>query len=58
MGKADGIAKVRAITEVGLRLSLPGLRGFVALDGVGHWPQLEATGAVNERLLSFLKATA
>lgn len=55
MGKADGLAKVRRVTEEGLRRSLPALRCFIELDGVGHWPQLEATGAVNEALLSFLK---
>ncbi len=54
MGKADGIAKVRTLTEDGLRKYLPGLRGFVALDGIGHWPQLEATAAVNDALLCFL----
>jgi pimeloyl-ACP methyl ester carboxylesterase len=53
-GRADGIAKTRAVTEEGLRRSLPGLRGFVALEGVGHWPQLEATAAVNAALLGFL----
>ena len=58
MGEADGIAKLRAVTEDGLRRSLPGLRGFVALDGAGHWPQLEATGAVNEALLGFLEGAA
>ena len=54
-GKADGLAKVRTVTEEGLRRSLPGLRGFVELGGVGHWPQLEATGAVNDALLGFLE---
>lgn len=58
IGKADGIAKVRTVTEEGLRQSLPGLRGFVELDGVGHWPQLEATDAVNDALLNFLKGLA
>ncbi len=57
MGKADGLAKVRTVTEDSLRLSLPGLRGFLALDGVGHWPQLEATSVVNAALLGFLNET-
>ena len=56
-GNADGIGKMRAVTEDGLRRPLPGLRGFVALDGVGHWPQLEATAAVNDALLRFLTDT-
>jgi pimeloyl-ACP methyl ester carboxylesterase len=30
------------------------LSGFVVLEGIGHWPQLEATNAVNEALLGFL----
>ena len=54
-GSADGLAKVRTVTEQSLRRSLPGLRGLVALDGIGHWPQLEATGAVNHALLGFLQ---
>lgn len=57
MGTADGIAKTRTVTEDSLRPSLPGLRGFLALDGVGHWPQLEATSAVNAALLGFLQET-
>lgn len=54
MGKADGLSKVRTTTEEGLRRSLPGLHGFMALDGIGHWPQLEATDAVNEAIRGFL----
>ena len=54
-GSADGIARLRTVTDDDLRRSLPGLRGFITLDEVGHWPQLEATGAVNEALLGFLE---
>ncbi len=54
IGKADGLASFRKITEEDLRAPLPALRGFVELDDVGHWPQLEATDAVNSALLGFL----
>lgn len=54
MGTADGLNKMRKITEEALRPGLPGLRGFIALDGVGHWPQLEATEIVNKALIAFL----
>ena len=54
VGTADGLNRLRTITEEALRPGLPGLRGFTALDGVGHWPQLEATDLVNEALIAFL----
>lgn len=53
-GADDGLNKLTKPTEAGLRSSLPGLRGFLSLDGVGHWPQLEAPERVNRALLSFL----
>jgi len=53
-GKADGLNAVRSPTEESLRETLPGLCGFVAIDGVGHWPQLEAPDAFNAALLGFL----
>lgn len=57
IGTADGMTKLRTITEEALRPDLPGLRGFVTLNGVGHWPQLEAADAVNGALLGFLTET-
>jgi pimeloyl-ACP methyl ester carboxylesterase len=54
-GAADGLNAVRSPTENSLRETLPGLRGFVALDGVGHWPQLEAAEAFNAALVGFLE---
>lgn len=54
VGRSDGLNKLRTVTEESLRPSLPGLRGFVVLDGIGHWPQLEATASVNESILAFL----
>lgn len=54
VGGVDGMLAVRRMTEDDLLPVLPDLRGFVVLDGVGHWPQLEATAAVNSALVSFL----
>ncbi len=54
VGEADGINTMRRTTEADLRASLPGLRGFVELPGVGHWPQREAPAAFNAALLGFL----
>ncbi|GJG89363.1 epoxide hydrolase [Gemmatimonadetes bacterium T265] len=56
VGAVDGMQRLRAATEAGLRPTLPGLRGFVELPGVGHWPQLEATAVVNDALLGFLRS--
>jgi pimeloyl-ACP methyl ester carboxylesterase len=39
-----------------MRISLTGLRSFTMLDGVGHWPQLEAADATNAALLEFLRS--
>lgn len=44
--------------EDALRPDLLGLSKFVALDGIGHWPQLEATSAVNDALVGFLESNA
>ena len=53
-GEADGLNAVRSPTEESLRETLPGLCGFVAMAGVGHWPQLEAPEAFNAALVEFL----
>ena len=55
VGEVDAVSKLRRATEAGLRADLPGLRGFVELPGVGHWPQREAPGAFNDALLGFLR---
>jgi pimeloyl-ACP methyl ester carboxylesterase len=34
--------------------SAPALEGFLPIEGVGHWPQLEASEIVNEALVDFL----
>ena len=36
---------------------LAGLRGFIALQEVSHWPQLEAAEQTNAALLGFLDAS-
>ena len=54
IGEADGTNRIRQMTEESLRPSLPGLRGFISLPGIGHWPQQEAPQAINDALLSFL----
>jgi pimeloyl-ACP methyl ester carboxylesterase len=38
-----------------MRSNLIDLRSFIMLDGVGHWPQLEAPDATNAALLAFLR---
>lgn len=55
-GAADGLNALRNPTEALLRKTLPGLRGFVELAGVGHWPQLEAPEAFNGALIQFLRS--
>ena len=35
---------------------LTDLRSFNMLEGVGHWPQLEAPDATNAALLAFLQS--
>lgn len=54
IGARDGLNRLRQPSEETLRPSLPGLRGMVSLDGIGHWPQLEAAERVNAEILAFL----
>jgi pimeloyl-ACP methyl ester carboxylesterase len=54
-GTSDGMMRMRALKAEDLAPAVPNLQGFVALDGIGHWPQLEASGIVNEALVRFLK---
>ena len=53
-GEVDGVAKMRKPDENELRSIVPGLRGFLALPNVGHWPQQEASEQISESLLQFL----
>ena len=57
-GKVDGVTQMRKPEESALRSIVPGLKGFAALPGVGHWPQQEAAGEVNRTLLDFLDTWA
>ena len=57
-GAEDGMVRLREVSEEGLKSLAPDLRGFLRLDGVGHWPQLEATNRVNDALLGFLREVA
>ena len=54
-GKADGLNALREPAEAELRKGLSGLRGFVAMPEVGHWPNRERTGEFNRALLAFLQ---
>ncbi len=57
-GKSDGLVPIYHLTEASLRDRLPGLRGYVGLDGVGHWVQHEAALKVNEDLVSFARSVS
>ncbi len=56
VGEVDGLQLVRKATEEGLRDVLPGLRGYLEIPGVGHWPNREAPEVFNTALLRFLRA--
>jgi pimeloyl-ACP methyl ester carboxylesterase len=53
-GTADGMIKMRALKKEDVTAIAPNLKGFLPLEGIGHWPQLEASDVVNEALISFL----
>lgn len=55
VGEADALNELTKPTEQSLRAVLPGLRGFLALPDVGHWPNREAPQAFNAALLGFLR---
>ena len=55
-GTLDGLNLVTPPTPQSMRSNLTDLRSFVMLEGVGHWPQLEAPDATNAALLAFLKS--
>ncbi len=57
-GDVDGLKVVGNSSLETLHTSLPGLRGTVELDQVGHWPQQEAPVATNRALLDFLHSLA
>jgi pimeloyl-ACP methyl ester carboxylesterase len=55
-GTLDGLNLVAEPNEQSMRGNLTGLRSFTMVEGVGHWPQLEAPEATNAALLAFLKS--
>lgn len=58
-GTEDGMLKMRGgVKKEDLMARLPNLHELLPLDGVGHWPQLEAPEAVNAALLGFLANVA
>ena len=56
VGTRDGMNLIAMPNEEMMRINLPGLRSFTLLEGVGHWPQLEAPDATNAALLAFLQS--
>jgi pimeloyl-ACP methyl ester carboxylesterase/catechol 2,3-dioxygenase-like lactoylglutathione lyase family enzyme len=54
-GTLDGLNLVAQPNAESMRSNLTDLRSFVMLEGVGHWPQLEAPERTNEALIAFLK---
>lgn len=57
-GEADGLNSLSDLSEEAIRRAAPGLTGTAILDGIGHWPQLEAPERFNRELLRFLAAQA
>jgi pimeloyl-ACP methyl ester carboxylesterase len=55
-GTLDGLNLVAQPKAESMRSNLTDLRSFTMLEGVGHWPQLEAPDAINAALLAFLKS--
>jgi pimeloyl-ACP methyl ester carboxylesterase len=53
-GEVDGLNLVARPDPEAMRANLVDLRSFTMLEGVGHWPQLEAPDATNAALLAFL----
>lgn len=54
MGAEDGLNHVREICEAELRRLAPGLKQFVILPEVGHWPHRAAADRTNDLLVTFL----
>jgi len=53
-GTSDGMIKMRALKKEDVTALAPNLKGFLPIEGIGHWPQLEASEIVNEALVGFL----
>jgi pimeloyl-ACP methyl ester carboxylesterase len=54
-GKADGLKELYPMSLDQMRDGLPGLRGVLELDDIGHWVQHEAHELVCDELLKFLR---
>ncbi len=54
-GSVDGLNLVSLPNEEAISKSVLDLRSFTLLEGIGHWPQLEAPEATNSALLAFLQ---
>jgi pimeloyl-ACP methyl ester carboxylesterase/catechol 2,3-dioxygenase-like lactoylglutathione lyase family enzyme len=54
-GTLDGLNLVALPNAESMRSDLIDLRSFTMLEGVGHWPQLEAPDPTNAALLEFLQ---
>jgi pimeloyl-ACP methyl ester carboxylesterase len=46
-GTLDGLNLVAQLNPESMRSNLTDFRSFIMLEGVGHWPQLEAPDATN-----------
>jgi pimeloyl-ACP methyl ester carboxylesterase len=55
-GTLDGLNLVSQPSAESMRTNLTDLRSFTMLEGVGHWPQLEAPDRTNAALLAFLQS--
>jgi pimeloyl-ACP methyl ester carboxylesterase len=54
-GTADGMLKMRGgLKKEDLTARIPNLKELLPIEGVGHWPQLEASEIVNRALVGFL----
>jgi len=54
-GALDGLNLIAKPNPETMRTNLTDLRSFTMLEGIGHWPQLEAPAETNAALLAFLK---
>jgi pimeloyl-ACP methyl ester carboxylesterase len=55
-GALDGLNLVAKPNPESMRANLSDLRSFTMLEGIGHWPQLEAPAETNRALLAFLQS--
>jgi len=54
-GSADGMNLIAMPDREAMRVNLTDLRSFTMIEGVGHWPQLEAPDRTNDALVTFLQ---